>query len=335
MLAVMTERQWLGEVLESSPEAENHEILLTDPSEPGDLQLDALFPRCLERLNHWSVPPLRVTVSWRCNEDGERHRTYKWEANGITEKHLLRNIHPQAAARIELNRLQEFDLERIDAHDRIHAFRCTGRSNPKDERIFVSAEVFGESNQPQELQRELRQVYFETVRVLRQIQSTRCTRTRLRWNWIQLYVHPVVKQSDRELRKLAQELEPHIRGLGVQKVVLRVRSSGEDAFSAPRPAELIISGSGSYRLEIERIQPPLPEPVSELSPYEQMVVRSKRLKAMYPYELIKMLVGGGNAISTIHQDLVEGDFIEYDLNAQQQFEPVLRAMVRTAVSRGD
>ena len=87
------------------------------------------------------LPVTRLTVTWSDPKGLPKHMTLLRGARGLEESSLLRNIHPEAAQRIELSRLREFVLERLPSHEQLFVYRGQARENPEDERIFVFAEI--------------------------------------------------------------------------------------------------------------------------------------------------------------------------------------------------
>ena len=140
------------------------------------------------------------------------------------------------------------------------------------------------------------------------------------------YIHPVVNLSNRDIEKLAQRLEPHLRGLSVREINLRVRIGDEKSFAPPQNAEIVLRKAGRFRLEIERIYAPIPELLPEMTSYDMRVVRAKKLKSLYPYEMIQMLEGSDSEMknASIHSAIGRGQFIEYDLNENNLLVPVQR-----------
>ena len=301
----------------------NHEIevleifLLDEPAENTRAQLISR----LEQANHL---PKRCTVSWFSSLHGERHHTFQKKADAHVEHGLIKHIHPEVAERLKLWRLDNFNLERLAAHDRVYAFKGVARNNPKDQRVFVFAEVFGESSSLEGAPiKEYEQVFFEAVRTLRRIQSKQSHRTRFRWNWMEFYIHPIMTITDDAINTFAARLRHHLRGLSVREVLIngKVRSSG---FAAPQNVAIRIEQPGRYRLEIKRQYAPIPEKIPEMSRYDMRVLRSKKMKYLYPYEAIDMLIGKNSTEQSIHPDMGTGTFIEYDLNENMEFVSVER-----------
>ncbi|MCB9644368.1 MAG: hypothetical protein H6728_14950 [Myxococcales bacterium] len=267
-----------------------------------------------------STGVLQWSLSWCNGHDGVSHRSYRLHEEGLLEDPLLCDIHPEAASRLELWRLQEFSLERLEAPEKIYAFRATAKANPQDVRIFVLGEV---RSVPPELPNdphdehlwEFEQIYFEALRVIREIQSRQDVRKRLLWNRILLYVRPVVRFSARDLARLSHRFEASTRGLGIEKVVIRTRWADMDGEARTRV--FVIHKPGRHRLEVKEY-PPSWLPIRAMKPYEIKVVRARRLGYVYPYEIIRMLQGETATASAPHPEMKNGRFVEYDLDASQE-----------------
>ncbi len=293
------------------------EILIVGRITHGQWGEEAAETLCSAGLEHTGV--LQWNLNWCDGLERVRHRTYRIHEERMTEDPLLRDIHPEAASRLELWRLQEFALERLEAPEKIYAFRATAKANPQDIRIFVLGEV---RNVPAELPEdphdehlwEFEQIYFEALRVIREIQSRQDVRRRLHWNRILLYVRPVVRFSARDLARLSHRFEASTRGLGIEKVVIRTRWA--DAEGEARTRVFVIHKPGRHRLEVKEY-PPSWLPIRAMKPYEIKVVSARRLGAIYPYETIRMLQGETATASAPHPEMKHGRFVEYDLDASQ------------------
>ena len=63
------------------------------------------------------------------------------------------------------------------------------------------------------------------------------------------YIHPVLGLNDADIEKLANQLEPHIRGLSVQEVTLRARVKGRAMLLSKLE---IFFKTGRKEIELER-----------------------------------------------------------------------------------
>jgi len=92
-------------------------------------------------------PLHRVDVAITTDGAGARgpvthHVTFRTDAEGRLQEELLhRDMHPMIAKRLELWRLQNFRLERLESVEDVYLFHGVAHDNPKDERLFALAEV--------------------------------------------------------------------------------------------------------------------------------------------------------------------------------------------------
>jgi acetyl/propionyl-CoA carboxylase alpha subunit/acetyl-CoA carboxylase carboxyltransferase component len=264
-------------------------------------------------------------VSWLWN-DGEMAKVRTWAMDGgdWKERWVELDVHPATAARMELDRLAEFQLERLPSPERILAFRAKARSNPKDERVFVRAEVFGDSRDDSEPwpRWEFEKVYYEGLRVIREAQSVRGRRDRLYRNRLTVYLRTEVPLDGRGVSQIADGLETPTRRLGLESVNVRT-TVVDPATLEGRRVEFVISKPGRHRLDV-RTREPVTAPILPLSEYEQRVVRARRMGFVYPYEVIGMLEGHGSDAGEGVFQAGAGNFIEYDF-VEGEFVAVDRA----------
>src|SRR5262249_20689501 len=120
------------------PTVEALEILV--PVEEGSGIAALIEP--LETLPLPGVPPLRLTVSAVAPDGACVHRTLVPDEEGLRPATSFHGVHPEAARRIDLDRLDNFELERLAAgDDGIYCFHGRSRALPSDERIFVLADA--------------------------------------------------------------------------------------------------------------------------------------------------------------------------------------------------
>ena len=69
---------------------------------------------------------------------GMQHFTFRpTPGGGYAEEALFRDTHPMMAKRLQLHRLQHFDLERLPSVEDVYVFRAVAKGNPRDERLVV------------------------------------------------------------------------------------------------------------------------------------------------------------------------------------------------------
>lgn len=292
------------------------ELVVMGRDKPCDF--DSIIEQSVHAVGMEHTGLTRLTVSWCNGRERLHHRTYQWKDYGLEEIELLRDIHPEAANRIELHRLQEFNLERLESPEQLYAFRTTAKANPKDTRIFVFAEIH---DFPRDLMQvkedgnlwEFEQRFYESLRVIRDMQAMQTARHRYHLNRLTLFIRPVVHLDPQSLVKFVQRFEPATRGLGLQKVVLHAPVIDHRVPLGYTRKMMVISKRGRHRLETEERQPSR-LPIRAMTPYDIKVVRAQRRGQVYPYEIAYLLEGRHISDHIPHPDMVSGRFVEYDLD---------------------
>lgn len=274
-------------------------------------------------------PPARLTVAVAVEDasgpNGIDHYTFMPDETGsLVERPEYRGIHPAQAARLQLDRLANFRLERLPSAEDVWLFRGVAIENESDERLFALAEVRDMTPVRDAAGRAVglphfERVLHECVAAIRVFQSRRPAGRRLQWNRIFLHIWPQVDISGDEIYGLSLKGAPLIEGLGIEKVVLRgrFRRIGGDY----EEATVEISDAAASGVEL-RWSGPKTEPLAPLSDYRRKVVTTRSQGLAYPYEIVGMLAGGEDGRRS---GLPPGEFIEYDLDGTgTQIVPVER-----------
>jgi len=258
-----------------------------------------------------SVPPGRFTLS--LVQGGEiRHHTFVLDAaapDHLAEDAALHGLHPETAARVNLARLSNFELERCEAPEGVYAFWARSRRERGDERVFVLAEVrsIALGREPGPHLAAFERTFGAATRALRGILAQRDSGRRLQWNRITILVAPEVEIDAGTVERVARRVAPATRNLGLEKVVVCLRRI--DPASPERGAaevEIVAADLTGANLEIQWRAPDR-TPVQARTGYERKVVEARRRRLVYPYEIVRMLTGGSGAIAA-------GSFQEYDLD---------------------
>ena len=241
--------------------------------------------------------------------------TFRPGESGVVEDELVRGIHPMVGRRLNLWRLRNFTITRLEAPEDVMLYHCVARDNESDQRLVALAQV-----------RQLAVVRDADGRVaslphaeravascLEAIRRARTERgaagTRLDMNHVWLHVWPVVDAELVELVPLQRTIAPLTVGAGIEEIVAEGRVAGGDG--SAQPAAMRFSyrpGSGVVGAPI----PPATEQLKPLDDYAQKVLRARRRGMVYPYELTDMLTGR------------DGWFVEYDLDDTGALVPVER-----------
>lgn len=259
----------------------------------------------------------RSCITESTNDTAEKIVTYQ-------EEKLYRNLHPMMGKRLHLWRLNNFNIERLPSIEDVYLFHAIAKENAKDERLFAIAEVRdltpicddkGEIVQLPYLERML----LETLATIRRFQAKRAPQERFYFNQIVLNVWPILKLTTKEFNNIAHRLAPTTEGLGIEEIMLLAKvpdqTTGEVKetyiqFSNPGGKGLVITSST-----------PDNSPIATLGEYQQKVARLQQRGMLYPYRLIEILTP---AKDSGQSDFYPGEFIEYDLDAENRLQPVQR-----------
>ena len=293
------------------------DLYLSWPDAPRSAE--AAAEELAARLSGQSLPAglRRITVaSVGTGHDPVRHVTFRPDPDtgALVEDALLRDLHPMVALRLDLWRLENFDLTRLESSPDALLFLAVARQNPDDRRLVALAQI-----------RELTVVRDAAGRVaslpqaeraiaactdaVRRARATIRSGTRLDLNHVWLHVWPLVDTPVAELTALHGTLAPLTVGAGIHEVVATGGVAGPDGARVPASVRFThLHGAGV----VAALGEPPSRPLAVLDGYEQKVLRSRRRNTVYPYELMTMLAGG------------KGTFVEHDLDENGVLAPVDR-----------
>ena len=277
----------------------------------------------LEKLLSENQIPSSFTLGLLGEEGGIDHTFKTWEPtpDGVALRPDY-DLHPETAERIDLARFENFELERVSADESVYAFIGHAREVPGDERVFVLADLRDRASEAgHELATHLpafERTFQRAARSLRTILQVRDPRRRLQWNRIAIFVSPPIYLDPTAISRIAGQLAPATRHLGLEKVIVRLNLLDRDRPEAPpliREIEIVDPGG---QIEINA-RDPHRESLVPASEYERKLVATRSRSLFYPYEVIKMLTvderkAPAAAPGTSAQSLPLGHFEEYDLD---------------------
>ena len=242
--------------------------------------------------------------------------TYRPHPNGgIVEDDLVRGVHPMVGRRLDLWRLRDFDVTRIEAPEDVLLYECVAPDNPADRRLVALAQV-----------RQLAVVRDEEGRVtglphaeravencLEAIRRVRASRgsagSKLDTNHVWVQVWPVVDADLEQLTSLQSKITPLTDGAGIEEVLAKGRVLGPDGTTTPIAIRFHARPGAGVTASLE--DPPT-ERLKPLDEYAGNVLRARRRGLVYPYELAAVLTGP------------TGGFVEHDLDDTGLLVPVDR-----------
>ncbi len=300
----------------------DHEIVLdlylwrSDPGGSDEIH-DRAVELLNERLGDRALRRIVVAVSdpgGGTGMAGVHHFTFRPDGSGgYIDDLSYRDLHPMMGKRLELWRLEAFDIERLPSPEDVYLFYGQARDNARDERLFALAEVrdltpIRDDEGVVQRAPELERIVAQLLGAIRRVQAHRPDERRLQWNRMILYVWPTIDLSLDDISRLARRLAPDVGDLGLEKVLFLGSFQEGDDTSRRQVFEIDNPGSGGLRV---KSRDEADDPLRPLGSYEQKVVRLRQRGVVYPYELIKMLAPQPGAGSGA--DLPPGRFVEHDV----------------------
>ncbi len=234
---------------------------------------------------------------------------------GLREDDLVRGLHPMVGRRLNLWRLREFDVTRLEAPEDVLLYHCVAPGNPADQRLVALAQVRqlavvrDESGKVTSLPHAERAVAncLEAIRRARTERGAAGSKLDMNHVWVQIW--PVIEAELEQLTALQQKIAPLTVGAGIEEVLAQGEVAGEDGTPVPIAARFsYLPGSGV----VTSVEGPPTERLKPLDDYAQKVLRARRRGTVYPYELQRMVAGPG------------GSFTEHDLDDTGALVPVDR-----------
>jgi hypothetical protein len=249
--------------------------------------------------------------------------TFRPGPDALAEDVVLRGLHPMMSHRLHLSRLSEFALERLPSAEDVYLFHGTGRSNPKDERLFALAEVRDLTAVRDEHGRitalpEFELMLVEALEGIRRYQARRKPSRRLHWNRILLHVWPVIDLRPADIRLLVERLAPQTAGLGVEMLLVR----GDLRLGAKVHDRVLRFFTPAGRDVVVEIDRPPTEPLRPLDESALRVIAARRRGMQHPAEIVKLLAPAHPEHGLAGQPA--GEFVEHDLDDDGRLVPVDR-----------
>ncbi len=247
--------------------------------------------------------------------DGAEVHHLSWtrdDTGAFREVTVFRGLHPMIGQRLQLWRLENFEVTRVPGPEDVHVFDCVSVEQSGDERLVAVAEVrditpVRDATGALIALPELEHVLVSCLDGIRRSLSTDRRRRRLEWNRVMLFVWPTVEISLEEVTEVAKRLVPLTNGLGIEQVLVQGRVT--DPGSGDTADVVFRLGYQAGRGLTMQVTDPPTAPMQPLDDYTQKVLACRRRGTVYPYEIIPML--------TTEAEHGEGHFTELDLDGDR------------------
>jgi hypothetical protein len=232
----------------------------------------------------------------------------------MDEDDLVRGIHPMVGRRLNLWRLRDFRVTRLEAPEDVLLYHAEALDNPADQRLVALAQVrqLAVVRDPDGTVTALPHAERAVENCLEAIRRARTERpdgAKLDLNHVWVHVWPVVEADIEQLTALQEKITPLTDGAGIEEVQAHGRVPGPDG----TPHRIVVRfharvGGGA----VTTIEEPPTERLKPLDDYAGKVLRARRRGMVYPYELEAMLTGPN------------GTLVEHDLDDTGTLVPVDR-----------
>ena len=220
-------------------------------------------------------------------------------------------MHPMVGRRLNLWRLRNFQLTRIEAPEDVLLYECVAKENPADRRLVALAQVRqlaivrddeGNVTALPHAERAVENC-LEAIRRARAARGAAGTKLDMNHVWVQVW--PVVDVDIGALSALGNKIRPLTDGAGIEEVVAQGRSATPDG---PVPVAVRFSAQPGAGV-VSSVDPPPTELLKPVDDYAGKVLRARRRGLVYPYELASVLTGPG------------GTLVEHDLDDKGDLVP--------------
>ncbi|MFI6829790.1 carboxyl transferase domain-containing protein [Kribbella sp. NPDC050241] len=241
--------------------------------------------------------------------------TYRPAGGSVAEDDNVRGVHPMVGRRLNLWRLRDFRITRLDGPDDVLLYHCVSRENEADQRLVALAQVRqfvvvrDEDGQVTSLPHAERAI-ANCLEAIRRARTDRgAAGAKLDMNHVWVHIWPVVEAQVDEVTALQRNIAPMTAGAGIEEVLVQGRVAAPDGSVNLVAARFYYQPGAGVVTSVE--QPPTGR-LMPLDDYAQKVQRSRRRNTIYPYEVSGMVAGAG------------GSFVEYDLDDSGALVPVDR-----------
>ena len=245
--------------------------------------------------------------------------TFRPGPNGVLEDDLVRGVHPMVGRRLNLWRLRDFRITRLEAPEDVLLYHCVAPDNDSDQRLVALSQVRelaivrdaeGHVTSLPQAERAL----MNCLEAIRRARAARGSKgSRLDMNHVFLHIWPVIDAPLDELTTLQKTIAPLTAGAGIEEVLAEGRIMAPDGRA--HGVAIRFSYQPGAGVVASVISPPT-ERLAPLDDYAQKAMRARRRGTSYPYELLPMLTGPG------------GSFSEHDLDDTGALVPVDRPLGR-------
>ena len=231
--------------------------------------------------------------------------TFRPQADGsMDEDRPVRDVHPMVGRRLNLWRLRDFELTRLEAPEDVLLLHAVAAGNPQDQRLVALAQVrqlvvvrdeAGKVTALPHIERAL----ANCLEAIRRARATLGAGARLDTNHVWLHIWPPVEADLDQLTALQGKVAPMTAGAGIEEVRIEGAIAGDNGHTLPICARFSYQPGSGVTFTVDQ---PATTRVAPLDGYAEKVVRARRRGLVYPYELVAMVAGTGGSVEELDLD---------------------------------
>ncbi len=231
--------------------------------------------------------------------------TFRPQPDGsMDEDRPVRDVHPMVGRRLNLWRLRDFELSRLEAPEDVLLLHAVAAGNPQDQRLVALAQVrqlvvvrdeAGKVTALPHIERAL----ANCLEAIRRARATLGAGARLDTNHVWLHIWPPVSADLDQLTALQGKVAPMTAGAGIEEVRIEGAIEGEAGQTVPICARFSYQPGSGVTFTVDS---PATTRVAPLDAYAEKVVRARRRGLVYPYELVAMVAGAGGSVQELDLD---------------------------------
>jgi len=231
--------------------------------------------------------------------------TFRPQPDGsMEEDRPVRDVHPMVGRRLNLWRLRDFELTRLEAPEDVLLLHAVAAGNPQDQRLVALAQVrqlvvvrdeTGKVTALPHIERAL----ANCLEAIRRARATLGAGSRLDTNHVWLHIWPPVEADLDQLTALQGKVAPMTAGAGIEEVRIEGGIAGERGRTVPICARFSYQPGSGVTFTVDQ---PATTRVAPLDGYAEKVVRARRRGLVYPYELVAMVAGAGGSVQELDLD---------------------------------
>lgn len=248
------------------------------------------------------------------HEGSVEYLTLRPGSAGLTEERIQRGHHPMVGRQLNLWRLANFDLERLEAPGSTVLLKATATTNAEDVRLVALAQVRrlsilrdedGKVTGMPHLERAL----INATDAIRRARAG-ARKGELDHNHVWIHIWGEHDVDLRNLRQLERTLAPLTADAGITEVRIQATVTRTPG-TPPVPTVVRFSLQPGFGVRFQ-IQDPATDPLAPVSAYDEKVLRARRRGLVYPYELFGLVSSS------------RGTAVELDLDESGALVPVNR-----------